>query len=145
MRSAITAKTHTTFRYIRYLLLLRLILLNSRFAPPLPNTHSPCRYDDPFQHHIFPFAPKIGAMQNLRLSIHAPEHIWLRQLFIQRRLQLGLSQRALAERLNVIHSFIGKVETGDRRLDILEFILYCQALELSAETVLQQIQQRFAT
>ncbi len=84
-------------------------------------------------------------MQNLRLSIHAPEHIWLRQLFIQRRLQLGLSQRALAERLNVIHSFIGKVETGDRRLDILEFILYCQALELSAETVLQQIQQRFAT
>ncbi len=145
MRSAITAKTRTTFRYIRYLPLLRLILLNSRFTPPLPNTHSQYRYDDPFQHHIFPFAPKIGAMQNLRLSIHAPEHIWLRQLFIQRRLQLGLSQRALAERLNVIHSFIGKVETGDRRLDILEFILYCQALELSAETVLQQIQQRFAT
>ena len=45
----------------------------------------------------------------------------------------------------MIHFFIGKVETGDRRLDILEFILYCQALELSAETVLQQIQQRLAT
>ena len=64
---------------------------------------------------------------------------------IQRRLQLGLSQRALAERLHVIHPFIGKVETGDRRLDILEFIAYCQALELSAETVLQPIQQRFTT
>lgn len=121
MRSAITSKTHTIFGYIKSIPLLCLILLKNGFAP------------------------KIGAMQNLRLSIHAPEHIWLRQLFIQRRLQLGLSQRALAERLNVIHSFIGKVETGDRRLDILEFILYCQALELSAETVLQQIQQRLAT
>ena len=84
-------------------------------------------------------------MKNLRLSIHAPQHIWLRQLFIQRRLQLGLSQRALAERLNMVHSFIGKVETGDRRLDILEFMVYCQALELSAETVLQQIQQQFTS
>lgn len=69
-------------------------------------------------------------MRNLRKSIHAPEHEQLRKIFIQRRQELGLTQRQLAERLGVIHSLIGKIETGDRRLDVLEFIEYCQALEL---------------
>lgn len=75
-------------------------------------------------------APKIGAMKNLRLSVHAPENIWLRQLLIHKRQELGLSQRDLAERLGVVYSFVGKVETGDRRLDFLECIAYCKALEI---------------
>lgn len=67
-------------------------------------------------------APKIGAMQNIRLSIYSSEHVYLRHILTQRRLALGLSQRALAERLNVVHSVIGKIETGDRRLDVFEFV-----------------------
>ncbi|HCA5034804.1 helix-turn-helix transcriptional regulator [Acinetobacter baumannii] len=80
-------------------------------------------------------------MKTLKLSIHSPEHIWLRQLFIKRREELGLSQRALAERLDVIYSFIGKVETGDRRLDIFEFVAYCEALELDVNEVINRIQK----
>ncbi|HDL3856085.1 TPA: helix-turn-helix domain-containing protein, partial [Mannheimia haemolytica] len=57
-------------------------------------------------------------MKNLRLSIHSSEHIWLRELFLKRRLELGLTQRTLGEKMGVLYSFIGKVETGDRRLDI---------------------------
>ena len=49
-------------------------------------------------------------------------------MFTQRRLELGLSQRALAERLGVIHSFIGKVETGDRRLVVFKNL--CQSSKL---------------
>ncbi|WP_274571730.1 helix-turn-helix transcriptional regulator [Neisseria leonii] len=75
-------------------------------------------------------------MANLRLSVHSAEHLHLRQILIQRRLELGLSQRALADRLNVIHSFVGKVETGDRRLDVFEFAAYCRALEWYAPDVL---------
>ncbi|MND81842.1 Helix-turn-helix domain protein [compost metagenome] len=78
-------------------------------------------------------------MKNITLSIHSNEYVWLRQLFIQKRNQLGLSQRALAERLGVIYSFIGKVETGDRKLDIFEFIHYCEALELDANEVITQL------
>ena len=80
-------------------------------------------------------------MRNPRLSIYSTEHMKLRQLLIQSRLDLGLSQRALAERLNVFHSFVGKVETGDRRLDVFEFVEYCEALNLSAAKVLQDLQQ----
>lgn len=78
-------------------------------------------------------------MKTLKLSIHSPEHIWLRQLFIKRREELGLSQRALAERLDVIYSFIGKVETGDRRLDIFEFVAYCEGLELDVVEIIKKI------
>lgn len=82
-------------------------------------------------------------MKKLRISIHAEEQQFLRQLFITQRQSLGLSQRALAERLGVIYSLIGKIETGDRRLDVLEFIEYCLALELDPNDVLQQIKSRF--
>ncbi|MDO4878773.1 MAG: helix-turn-helix transcriptional regulator [Neisseria sp.] len=80
-------------------------------------------------------------MKNIRLSVHSDKHIELRQLLIRRRVDLGLSQRALAERMNVVHSLVGKVETGDRRLDVLEFVEYCRALEWDAAAVLQGLQK----
>ena len=80
-------------------------------------------------------------MGNIRLSVHSAEHTYLRQLLIRRRLDLGLSQRALAERMNVVHSFVGKVETGDRRLDIFEFIEYCQALDWDTSEVVRGLQE----
>lgn len=78
-------------------------------------------------------------MNNITLSIHSDEYVWLRKLFIQKRNELGLSQRALADRLGVIYSFVAKVETGDRKLDIFEFVKYCEALELDAHTTIQQL------
>ncbi|PNK61524.1 helix-turn-helix domain-containing protein [Psychrobacter sp. FDAARGOS_221] len=79
-------------------------------------------------------------MSNLRKSIHSSEHEFLRRLLKERREQLGLSQRALGKRMDVIYSFIGKVETGDRRLDVIEFVEYCKALNLDASDVIKQIQ-----
>lgn len=88
-------------------------------------------------------APKIGAMGNLRLSIHSSEYSWLRERLLNRRLELGYTQRALGEKMGVIHSFIGKVETGERRLDIFEFITYCEILELDPVELIKEIQARF--
>ncbi|MDC2825032.1 helix-turn-helix transcriptional regulator [Rodentibacter pneumotropicus] len=82
-------------------------------------------------------------MKNLRLSIHSAEHIWLREKLLKQRLNLGLSQRALGEKMGVLYSFIGKVETGDRRLDIFEFIKYCRGLDLEPVEILSEIEQRF--
>ncbi|MDG2950625.1 hypothetical protein [Exercitatus varius] len=55
----------------------------------------------------FYIAPKIGAMGNIRLSIHSFEHSWLRDFLLKRRKELGLSQRALGMKMGVVHSFIG--------------------------------------
>lgn len=62
-------------------------------------------------------------------------------IFITQRKKLGLSQRMLAERLGVIYSLTGKVETGDRRLDVVEFVEYCYALELDPQEVLYELCQ----
>lgn len=85
----------------------------------------------------------MGAMKNLRLSIHSVEYQWLRELFLKRRQELGLTQRTLGKKMGVLYSFIGKVETGDRRLDIFEFIAYCEGLDLNPEQVLQEIRKKF--
>lgn len=45
--------------------------------------------------------------------------------------------------MGVLYSFIGKVETGDRRLDLFEFIAYCKGLDLEPIEVLQEIQRKF--
>lgn len=55
------------------------------------------------------------------------------------RIERGLSQRELARRLGKPHSFVNKTEQLERRLDILEFIAWAQALGISPETLIQAI------
>ena len=49
------------------------------------------------------------------------------------------TMRALADKIGVPHSFIGKIEQKSRRMDIGEFILYCQALERDPVRALRAI------
>jgi len=66
----------------------------------------------------------------LRKSVHHKIHASLRDVLISARKDLGWTQRDLAEKLGVSHSIIGKIETGDRRLDVIEFYEYTKALGL---------------
>nr|WP_254429703.1 helix-turn-helix transcriptional regulator [Ruegeria atlantica] len=43
------------------------------------------------------------------------------------RLQAGLTQAALAERLGTVQSFVAKSETGERRMDVVEFARWAEA------------------
>ena len=47
-----------------------------------------------------------------------------------------LSQRQLGEKLGKAQTFISKVETCERRIDIIEAAKWCIALEISLEEVL---------
>lgn len=40
----------------------------------------------------------------------------------------GITQRELARRLDRAHSFVGKIESGERQLNVLEFCEYADAL-----------------
>jgi len=66
----------------------------------------------------------------LRKSIHHELHRSLRDVLIKARKDANLTQRQLAEKLHVTYSVIGKIETGDRRLDVIEFFEYTKALDL---------------
>ena len=60
---------------------------------------------------------------------------WLRSC----REQKGLTMRDVAKKLDVSHSWIEKVELGDRRLDLVEYIRYCQILEVDPHEGLDMI------
>ncbi len=64
-------------------------------------------------------------------TLHAPEYRKLIEWLKLARAERGLTMRDFATKLGVPHSYIGKVEQCERKLDILEFVQYCDVLELN--------------
>ena len=62
---------------------------------------------------------------------------WLKQV----RESQQLSMRALAERMDKPHSYVQKVEQGERRLDVVEYVWYCHTLGINPKDGLDLIQQ----
>ncbi|MGQ5288520.1 helix-turn-helix domain-containing protein [Pectobacterium actinidiae] len=63
-------------------------------------------------------------------SINTPEMQVIIRWLREARESQGLTMRELGDRLGVAHSYVQKVEAGERRLDVVEFIWYCDALGL---------------
>jgi transcriptional regulator with XRE-family HTH domain len=63
----------------------------------------------------------------MKKSTHTAEYAALRAELRRIREAAGLSQRALAERLKVQPSWVAKVETGERRIDLVEFSWFVAA------------------
>jgi transcriptional regulator with XRE-family HTH domain len=51
----------------------------------------------------------------------------------------GITQRELADRLRKPPSFVAKIELGERRLDIVEFIAVARALGLDPSELMKMI------
>jgi transcriptional regulator with XRE-family HTH domain len=64
-------------------------------------------------------------------SIGTSEQKRLLELLRQIRLDAGLRQVDLAERLGQPQSFVSKYESGERRLDLLELRQICEAVGIS--------------
>ncbi len=77
----------------------------------------------------------------LREAVYSEKRLVFRKRLISKRQSLNLSQKGLADKLGVHHSMIGKIEIGDRRLEVLEFINYCQALEINPCEIIKLIKK----
>ena len=75
----------------------------------------------------------------MQKTIYSDDYALLRQWLRDQRIEKGLTMREAGDRLGVIHSWIGKVELGERRLDVIEYIRYCNALEVDPHEGLNQI------
>ena len=60
---------------------------------------------------------------------------WLKDI----RNEKELSMRDLAVLIDEPHQFVGKIETGERRLDVYEYVQYCQALKVDPAVGLKLI------
>jgi transcriptional regulator with XRE-family HTH domain len=78
----------------------------------------------------------MGAM---RKSIHTPEYGVLCGELRNARTEADLSQREIAARLRVPHSWIAKVETGERRIDLIEFCRFVAACGKDPSAVFDRV------
>ena len=61
---------------------------------------------------------------------------------VEARSKAGVTQRELARRLNRAHSYVSRIEKGDRRLDVPEFLQWCEVLGADPVTVIQRVVRR---
>lgn len=67
----------------------------------------------------------------MQKSIYTAYQKRLEALLRQVRVEAGLTQKQLAERLDTPHSRISDYERGVRRLDLIQLRQYCEAVGLT--------------
>lgn len=69
-------------------------------------------------------------------SIYDDEYRKLIAAIRSARRQAGVTQQQLADRLGRPQSFVAKIEGYERRLDVVEFLQICRALEADPTLIL---------
>jgi transcriptional regulator with XRE-family HTH domain len=60
------------------------------------------------------------------------------------RLEAEALQVDLAKNLRKPQSYISKVESGERNLDLIEFLAYCKALGLNPQAFIKKLLEKFS-
>ena len=68
---------------------------------------------------------------------YSPTYVRLRQLLVAARKRAGLHQAQVARRLGRPQSFVSKIESGERRLDVGEFVEFATAVNADAANLLK--------
>lgn len=75
----------------------------------------------------------------MRKSIYNPDNNVLKQLLIGTRKASGLTQTVLSKKIGKPQSFVSKYESGQRRLDVIEFIEISKALGVDPAEMIKKI------
>ena len=75
-------------------------------------------------------------------SIFTDEYEVFLQRLVAARREAGLTQQALATRINRPQSFVSKYERGERRLDVLEFVMMCHAVSVDPCSIIREVESR---
>ncbi len=62
-------------------------------------------------------------------------------LLAESRRAKGITQAQLAKKLDKPQSYVSKFESGERRLDVIEFILIAECLGLSPNTLINNLKK----
>lgn len=71
-------------------------------------------------------------------TIHQDRYATLIKTITAIRQEKNLTQVQLADKLGKPQSFIAKVEGLDRKLDIIEFVDWCTAIEIKASDLIKE-------
>jgi len=82
--------------------------------------------------------------QAMEKSVHSENQKKFQQLLRELREAKELRQEDVAEALEVPQSFVSKIESGERRLDILELREVCEVLGISLAKFCKQLEEAIA-
>jgi ribosome-binding protein aMBF1 (putative translation factor) len=74
-------------------------------------------------------------------SLRSPRHRAFTSLLVSARKSLKLSQHELAARLKTSQTVIARIEVGERRVDVVEFLDLARVLKLDPREVLTRLMQ----
>ncbi len=77
----------------------------------------------------------------MKKAIYSPEVKILCMWLKEKRKLSNLTIRDLAKLLDTSHATIGKIELGERRLDVIEWLQYCEALNADPAECLERLKQ----
>jgi ribosome-binding protein aMBF1 (putative translation factor) len=77
----------------------------------------------------------------MQKSIHTKAYKILIAELVSARKAAGLTQEELAKRLNEKQPFIAKCESGQRRIDLIEFLRMAKAVKIDADSVIKAIRK----
>lgn len=75
-------------------------------------------------------------------TLGSERHKALVAFLIERREAAGMTQAQLAERLGEYQSFVARLESGQRRVDVVEFIELGRLLGFDPEAAMREIAGR---
>ena len=64
------------------------------------------------------------------------------EILAEARDKTGINQRELSRQLKRPHTYISKVESGERRIDVIEFIEIARALEIDPTKLFSKVVQK---
>ncbi|MBI2340689.1 MAG: helix-turn-helix transcriptional regulator [Deltaproteobacteria bacterium] len=79
----------------------------------------------------------------MRKTIHSRMGDLVRRKIVEIRSRAGFTQRDLAKKLGREHSFVARIEQGERRVDIVELYLICKACKASPEKMILNLLGKF--
>jgi transcriptional regulator with XRE-family HTH domain len=72
-------------------------------------------------------------------TLRSARHDALIAFIVERRKRAGLTQADVAKRLKQYQSYVARVESGQRRIDVIEFIDLSEAIGFDATDVIRRI------
>lgn len=75
-------------------------------------------------------------------SVFTKKYQCFRELLIQRRKNADVTQQELAKDLNKPQSYISKYESGERRLDLIEFLDVADALQFDKSKFIKDLEKK---
>ena len=72
-------------------------------------------------------------------SLFTKQHETLIRCLIEARNDADMTQQALADHLGKPQSFVAKYETGERRLDVVEFLTITEILDADPHEIIKRV------